>query len=234
MSKKEHWLVVIAGPNGAGKSTFYNNILKSDPLFKNAPFVNLDNYAKEMAGSDGNPDDYFSQAGRKVIETIHSHFEKKKSFVYETTSSGTTHLRMMEAAKSKGYKIATIFIGLSRVELSHLRVKQRVGEGGHNVPAEDIERRYPKVIKNFPDMLARSDLAAVFDNSGKDPYKLIFLMDKYHFRIFYSYPRWVNTAMKGRKTSKGFIFLNANDLKKDTKMQQLKKITDELFKNFKE
>ena len=232
MSKKEHWLVLIAGPNGAGKSTFYNNILCSDPLFKNAPFVNLDDYARELAGEDGNPDEYFFQAGRKVKENIAKNFKEKKSFVYETTTSGVTHLKIMDEAKSRGYKIATVFIGLSRVELSHLRVAKRVGEGGHSVPAEDIERRYPKVIKNFPDMLAKSDMAAVFDNSTHEPYKLVFLMDKYNFRIFYKYPKWVENALKGRKTRKSFSFVNTNDIKKN-RLERFTQITSMIFENFK-
>ncbi|MBE6453866.1 MAG: hypothetical protein E7017_03150 [Alphaproteobacteria bacterium] len=227
MSKKENWLLIIAGPNGAGKSTFYETILRSDPLFKNAPFVNLDNYAKEFAG-DGDPNDYMVLAGRKVRAEIANNFKQKKNFVYETTASGRTHLRIMEEAHKKGYKVGTVFIGLSKVELSHTRVQKRVNEGGHSVPPEDIERRYPRVIKNFPDMLARSDLAAVFDNSGRNPYKLIFLMDKYYFRVFYKYPRWVNNAMKERKTRKDFMFVNTDDIKKAQK-SHLQEIALKLF-----
>ena len=163
-----------------------------------------------------------------VKDQINKNFEENKSFIYETTSAGLSHLKVMDKAHERGYKVATVFIGLSKVELSHLRVQKRVSEGGHSVPAEDIERRYPRVIKNFPDMLARSDMAAVFDNSGSDPYKLIFLMDKYNFKIFYKYPKWVNEALKGRKTRKDFKFVNTNDLKKN-KSEQLKKITEMLF-----
>ena len=229
MSKKQNWLVIIAGPNGAGKSTFYESFLKKDPLFSKAPFVNLDNYAKDMADG-GDPEDYLLQAGREVRKNINENFKQRRSFVYETTASGLTHLRIMEEAKEHGYKVATIFIGLSKVELSHLRVQKRVDEGGHNVPTEDIERRYPRVIKNFPDMLARSDLAAVFDNSGKDPYKLIFLMDEYNFRIFYKYPRWVSESIKDRKTTKNFILVSTSDVKK-SKQDKLKKIVEDVFKN---
>lgn len=229
MSKKQNWLVIIAGPNGAGKSTFYEKFLQKDPLFAKAPFVNLDNYAKEFAEDEGgNPEEYLLQAGRTVRKNINENFKKNRSFVYETTASGLTHLRIMEEAKNHGYKVATIFIGLSKVELSHLRVAKRVDEGGHSVPTEDIERRYPRVIKNFPDMLARSDLAAVFDNSGKDPYRLIFLMDEYNFRIFYKYPRWVKEAIQDRKTSKNFILVSTSDLKK-SKKEKIKRIVEDVF-----
>lgn len=231
MSKKQNWLVIIAGPNGAGKSTFYEKFLQKDPLFSKAPFVNLDNYAKEMAEDEGgNPEEYLLQAGRTVRNNINENFKKNRNFIYETTASGLTHLRIMEEAKKHGYKVATIFIGLSKVELSHLRVAKRVDEGGHSVPTEDIERRYPRVIKNFPDMLARSDLAAVFDNSSKEAYKLIFLMDEYNFRIFYKYPRWVKEAIQDRKTSKNFILVSTSELKK-SKKEKIKKIIEDVFKN---
>ena len=56
MKKRKHpWMVIIAGPNGAGKSTFYDLVIKDDPLMKNAPFINMDNIAKEISEPDENP-----------------------------------------------------------------------------------------------------------------------------------------------------------------------------------
>ena len=69
--KKQSWMVIIAGPNVAGKSTFYHQILKKDPLFKNAQFINLDEYVQEMVLENGGiEDDYFIAAGRKVKQNI--------------------------------------------------------------------------------------------------------------------------------------------------------------------
>ena len=211
--KRQPWLIVIAGPNGAGKSTFYDLVLKDDPLLKNAEFVNLDNKAKELAGSDGDVNDYMLDAGRYVVDKINGKIKNRESFIYETTASGGTHLKVMDNAAKNGFKVATVFIGLSNVVLSAARVNKRVKEGGHNVPYEDIIRRYPKIIKRFPDMLARSDVAAVFDNSTKNPYKLIFLMDDRAFRVFYKYPKWLDETVKKRKTRKEFINIyDSNDL----------------------
>ncbi len=209
------WMVIIAGPNGAGKSTFYEKVLKVDPLLKKAPSINMDNIAKEIANGD-DPNKHLVDAGKIVIGELEKKLKSKKSFIYETTSSGRLHLKYMDRAQKAGFKIATIFIGLSSVELSHLRVQQRVREGGHNVPAEDIERRYPNIIKNFPEMLKRSDVSAVFDNSGKTPFKLIFLMDESKLFIFRSYPKWVEGSLKERKTSKEIIRITSDKLKKMT------------------
>ncbi|MDY4840968.1 MAG: zeta toxin family protein [Alphaproteobacteria bacterium] len=207
------WMVIIAGPNGAVKSTFYEKVLKTDPLLKNAPSINMDNIAKELANGD-DPNKHMIDAGKIVIAELEKKLKSRKSFVYETTSSGKAHLKYMDRAQKAGFKIATIFIGLANVELSHLRVQQRVREGGHNVSAEDIERRYPNIIKNFPEMLKRSDVSAVFDNSGKTPFKLIFLMDESKLFIFHSYPKWVEGSLKERKTSKEMVRITNNKLKK--------------------
>lgn len=210
---EQPWMIIIAGPNGAGKSTFYEDILKSDPLFKKAEFINLDVLAAQMAGKGRDPNDFMFSAGKIISNRLQERIEKKRSFIYETTSSGRTHLKVMEEAKKRNFKIATIFIGLSKVEISHLRVQQRVREGGHDVPPEDIDRRYAKVIKNFPDMLKYSDVSAVFDNSGKHPFKLIFLMDERQFFIFHKYPRWLENSMKERKTSKDMFHITNRKLK---------------------
>lgn len=207
MKKRKPWMVIIAGPNGAGKSTFYDLVIKDDPLMKNAPFINLDNIAKEISEPDENPNNNLISAGKITYEEVEKHIESKTSFVYETTSSGKVHLRFMDEARAKGFKVAMVFIGLSTPFLSYLRVKDRVTKGGHDVPIRDLKRRYPKVMKNFPDMLKRSDIAAVFDNSSEKPFKLIFLMDDKAFRIFYKYPEWLAESIKERKTSKDMIMV---------------------------
>ena len=203
MKKRKHpWMVIIAGPNGAGKSTFYDLVIKDDPLMKNAPFINMDNIAKEISEPDENPNDNMLSAGKITYEEVEKHLESRTSFVYETTSSGKVHLRFMDAARKKGFKIATVFIGLSDPWLSYWRVRARVASGGHDVPYKDLTRRYPKIMKNFPEMLKRSDIAGVFDNSGPEPFKLIFLMDDKAFRIFYKYPRWLAESIRKEKPAK--------------------------------
>lgn len=213
MTTLSPWMAIIAGPNGAGKSTFHDKILQEDPLFKNISFINLDNYAKELAGESGDVEKYLFEAGRMVRQNINEKFENLDNFIYETTASGRTHLKIMDEARKLGYKIAVVFIGLSDVELSHLRVQSRVQNGGHDVPPAIIDRRYPNVMKNFPEMLKRCDVAAVFDNSSKAPYKLVFYMDEKTIRTNGKYPSWVEEGLQGRKTSKEIIELSPETIK---------------------
>ena len=223
------WIVMIAGPNGAGKSTFYEQVLKHDPFFKSAEFVNLDILAKKIAGAGNDPNNFMFTAGKIINNHLAENLKQKKSFIYETTASGITHIKLLKEAKKLGFKINTILIGLSSAELSYLRVKQRVSEGGHDVPLEDINRRYPKIIHNFPELLKVSDVSAVFDNSGKNPFKLIFLMDERRFWVFHSYPNWLNKSLKDRKTNKEFIHITGQEMKSMPK-EKSSKIIANIFK----
>ena len=54
------------------------------------------------------------------------------------------------------------------------RVARRVLEGGHNVPVEDIRRRFEAGLRNFKQVYR--DLVdgwALYDNSGVEPELLI-------------------------------------------------------------
>ncbi|MBR5482480.1 MAG: AAA family ATPase [Alphaproteobacteria bacterium] len=234
MAKAKPWMIVIAGPNGAGKSTFYDQVLKDDPFFKKAEFINLDNEAKELAGEDGDVNDFMFEAGRNIRNRLREKMEKKQTFIYETTASGRTHLKLIEMAKEEGFNIASIFIGLSSAHLSYLRVQQRVRNGGHDVATDDIERRFPNIMKRFPDMLRLSDVSMAFDNSKKTPYELIFMMDERKLLVFHTYPKWMNTALKGRKTRKDMVhitkedFLSMNDKKRMDMTKRIFKSLEEV------
>ena len=230
MARGKPWMIIIAGPNGAGKSTFYEQILKNDPFFKKVEFINLDNEAKKLAGEEGDVNERMFDAGRNISVRLRERMNKKKTFIYETTASGRTHLKIINEAKEHGYNIASIFIGLSSFQLSYLRVQQRVKNGGHDVPFEDVERRFPNIMKRFPDMLTLSDIAIAFDNSKKTPYELIFIMDERKFLIFHSYPKWLNNALKGRKTRKNMMHITKEDFVSMSDNKKLD-VTNRIFSN---
>lgn len=214
-SEKQPWCVILAGPNGAGKSTFYHKVLQNDPMFRKAVFINSDLIGKDIAQSMGktNSNDYIIGAGRVALNLIGRKLKQKQSFIYETTASGRGHIDRLKEAKANGFKVITIFIGISSVKLAKARVIQRVAEGGHDVPQEVQERRFEKIIGTFPEMLKESDISAVFDNSGSGSpkniknaaFNLIFMMDESKNFIFNNYPHWLQTSLKNRKTNKTLI-----------------------------
>jgi len=72
---------------------------------------------------------------------------------------------MMQQAKQKGYEINLIFVSVNSVDTNIRRVAERVIQGGHNVPEEDIRRRYERSLANLPIALQLIDNAIIFDNS---------------------------------------------------------------------
>jgi predicted ABC-type ATPase len=83
----------------------------------------------------------------------------------ETTLSGNTYLRMMVRAKSLGYTVVLFYVGTTDVSINLERVRNRVADGGHDVPEEDQLRRYPRSFANLRKAFELSDEAVLYDNS---------------------------------------------------------------------
>ena len=51
--------------------------------------------------------------------------------------------------KANGYRVVLFFLWLPNADMAVARVENRVQEGGHGVPAEDIRRRYQAGVRNL-------------------------------------------------------------------------------------
>lgn len=155
-------LYIIAGCNGAGKTTASFTILPE--IIECKEFVNADEIAKGL--SPFQPDKVAFEAGRIMLKRIAELLESQETFAFETTLSTRSYKLKVEEAKQKGYTVTLLFFWLQNVELAKERVRIRVTEGGHNIEAGVIERRYIKGIKNLFDIyLPIVDGALIFDNS---------------------------------------------------------------------
>lgn len=159
-------LYVIAGPNGAGKTTFAREFL---PHFTNCQeFVNADFIASGI--SPFAPRTAALEAGRLMLKRIHALASHRHSFAFETTLSGRGYLSLFRELKATGYKIDLSYLWLSNVQLAIQRVHDRVRNGGHSVPEEDIRRRFNRGLKNlFGDYLPLLDSWKLIDNSSRRP-----------------------------------------------------------------
>ncbi len=163
---KDRKIIIIAGPNGAGKTTFALEYLPKEagcPIFVNADLIasGISPFASEMAAF---------HAGRIMIEEIRSHALNGRSFAFETTLSGRTYARMIPEWQRMGYRIKMIFLYLVDIATAIERVKNRVRQGGHNVPEQTIRRRYEKGWYNFQNLYKQLvDAWVLFDNSGEKP-----------------------------------------------------------------
>jgi predicted ABC-type ATPase len=162
-------LYIIAGPNGAGKTTFASRFLPEES--GELEFVNVDLIARGL--SPFAPDSAAGAAGRIALARVARLIQARKTFAWETTLSGRTAKGWVQKAKDAGYFIRLVFIWIQSLEESIDRIRRRVREGGHDVPAQDVRRRFLKTIKNFfNDFCPLADAWKLFDNS-KESLRLV-------------------------------------------------------------
>jgi predicted ABC-type ATPase len=66
--------------------------------------------------------------------------------------------------------VTLVFFSLDSIELAIDRVKTRVLEGGHNIPADVIARRYQNGLKNLFEIYSEIvDNLTIFNNSNGEP-----------------------------------------------------------------
>lgn len=73
----------------------------------------------------------------------------RQDFAFETTLSGRGYLRLVDRLMQSGWRVEMPYLALPDVQLSHDRVAERVAHGGHDIPAQAIERRFARSLYNL-------------------------------------------------------------------------------------
>jgi predicted ABC-type ATPase len=157
-------VIALAGANGAGKSTFYHAHLKAAGL----RFVNANVLARELRMGPYEAAEMADSLRRELIK-------QRESFVFETVFSDPVgdKLTFLKDAAAVGYTVVLFFIGISGPEVSEQRVAMRVSQGGHDVPTEKMQTRYPRVLANLKTALREIPHVWVFDNDDlRSPHRL--------------------------------------------------------------
>lgn len=170
-------MIQIAGPNGCGKTTLYKKLL--EPYLSNSGFIwnyiNADDIEREMRTSDDSTspglDKELSIKARDEADFQREQLLKpgnEMTFVFETVFSDDKghRLEYMQKAKVAGYYVVLIFVSVRDVNLSAERVKQRVLEGGHDVPISTQVTRFDRVLSNAKKAIGIADLCLFLDNSN--------------------------------------------------------------------
>lgn len=162
-------LYIIAGPNGAGKTTAAYNLL---PDVLHCPnFVNADEIARGL--SPFAPETVSFQAGRIMLQRIDELLPQKVDFAIETTLSTRSYVQLVRRAQALGYKVHLIFFFLENEEQAIARVAQRVSNGGHGIPEEDIRRRFTRGIYNLINLYMPICDSVLVYNNMRTPAKLV-------------------------------------------------------------
>lgn len=148
---------IIAGINGVGKSSF-TGVLKTE---RNdlGYIIDVDKIAAEIQYS-------YLEAGKTALTKINKFLSGNISFAQETTLSGQRTEKTIKIAKEKGYFIRLFYIGLNTQNESIKRIKNRVEKGGHDIPDEDVDRRFNKRFNDLIRVLPYCDEVHLFDNEN--------------------------------------------------------------------
>ena len=147
-------LLCICGPNGAGKSTFSRAIA----MRENVLVIDPDQLAAEGLSPIA--------AGKAAARMARLFLQEGVSFARESTLTSQFDFTLMEEAKRRGYEVELVYIRLASVALALERVAARVARGGHNVPPQDVVRRFSRSLENLPKAVSLADKVTILDNSS--------------------------------------------------------------------
>src|SRR3954452_556605 len=159
MVDERPFLLVVAGPNGAGKTSLTAHLREH---FDFGTYINPDDIAAGLEGSY----DHRVRKAQDIADDLRTEaINARQSFSFETVFSDQRKLSLLERARRAGFEIFLYFVGVDDPQISLERVKARVEQGGHDVPADKIVARYHRVMELLPEILQRVDHAYIFDNS---------------------------------------------------------------------
>ncbi len=181
-------VVGLAGPNGAGKTTFFHAHLQPAGL----RFVNADTLGKEL--------DIPPYAAARLADVVRRELvQQHESFVFETVFSDPVgdKLAFLKEAASADYTVLLCFIGISGPEVSDSRVAMRVSQGGHDVPAEKLVARFPRVLKNLRQAMRELPHVWIFDNEDlRRPFCLVAVVENGDIvQMHKLLPKWLEPLM---------------------------------------
>ena len=129
---------IVGGVDGVGKSSFLGALKEIDTAVGTLP--NLD----------------------QINECI----DEGVSFTQETTLSGRKTEATAQKVKELGYHVRLFYIGLDTASESLARIANRVRRGGHDIPENDVERRFAGRWEAVAKILPYCDEAEFYDNDN--------------------------------------------------------------------
>lgn len=147
---------IIAGVNGVGKSSL-TGILKGERSDLGI-IIDVDAISAEIGSN--------IIGGKKAIRLIDDCLNKKVNFTQETTLSGKRISATLDKARKNGYYIRMYYVAIRSLDESYLRIENRVRKGGHDIPKDDVAKRYAKRFDDVIKVLPFCDEVHFYDNDN--------------------------------------------------------------------
>lgn len=148
---------IIGGVNGTGKSSL-TGVLRTEKKDLGM-VVDVDRLIIKFNGNR-------LEGGKQAAKMIDNCLKHGLSFSQETTLSGRRTIKTANRARECGYFIRLYYVGLDSLEESLYRIQSRVKKGGHDIPEEDVLRRYHTRYKDIQQILPYCDEAVFYDNNN--------------------------------------------------------------------
>ena len=148
---------IIGGVNGVGKSSF-TGVLKERSTDLGI-IIDVDKITAEL---DGNA----LAGGKAALAKIRECIARNVSFTQETTLSGYKTEATAKQVKELGYHVRMFYVGLDTLDESLTRIQNRVRRGGHDIPVDDVSRRFSSRWNAVAKVLPYCDEAEFYDNDN--------------------------------------------------------------------
>lgn len=94
----------------------------------------------------------------------------RKSFTFETVMSAPDKVDLLQKAQACGYRTYLYYIATEDPAINVQRVKNRVADGGHDVPEDKIIGRYARSLGLLSNAIRYANRAFLFDTSSPTPW----------------------------------------------------------------
>lgn len=184
MTKKK--LIIVGGANGVGKTTFAYQYSKEFQI----DYLGADAIASQIDKTINGNIEIF--AGKQFFKKLDEYIAKNQSVIIESTLAGIGLSKRIEKFKANGFAVHFLFVFLNDIDLCKKRIAARVKKGGHDVPAEDIERRFYRSFSNFRKIyLPIADTWQIVYNGLRRPIEIAFgnkdletIIDEEYYKMF--------------------------------------------------
>ena len=148
---------IVGGVNGVGKSSFTGALKERTTDF--GVIIDVDKITVDLGGNA-------LAGGKAALKRIRECMDKGVSFTQETTLSGYKTEATAKEVKELGYRVRLFYVGLDTLGESLQRIENRVRRGGHNIPQDDVTRRFAGRWEAVAKVLPYCDEAEFYDNDN--------------------------------------------------------------------